>query len=147
MLACICLMIQGEKPLIVNLKVSSDDYDHIITIFKRNGYYGAISKTNHAVLRYRDPVYRSVRELVMSYFHEYFLTENGKKTLKGYSDPINMNRFGKKWITSEEDLWDIAAKIFDAPINEVVPKANRKYIREAQVFEQKIGSIKEWPKK
>ena len=144
MLACVCLILQGEKPLIVNLKVSSDDYDHIITLFKRNGYYGAISKTNHMVLRYRDPVYRSIRELVMSYFHEYFLTENGKKTLQGYSDPINMNRFGRRWIVSKEDLWDIAEKIFDAPIHEVVPEENKKYIRVAQAFEQKIGSIKEW---
>lgn len=144
MLACVCLMIQGEKPLVVNLKVLSGDYDHIVTIFKRNGYYGAISKTNHVVLRYRDPVYRSVRELVMSYFHEYFLTQDGTKTLIGYSNPINMNRFGKKWITAEENLWKIAEKIFDAPIHAVVPKENQKFIRQAQAFERKVCSIKEW---
>lgn len=144
MLACVCLLIQGEKPCVVNLKVSPDDYDHIITIFRRNGYYGAISKTNHVVLRYRDPVYRTIRELVMSYFHEYFLTENGRKTLKGYSNPINMNRFGKRWIVANEDLWDIAEKIFDAPINEVVPKVNQKHIRLAQAFECTVCSIKEY---
>mgnify|MGYP003544685245 CR=1 FL=1 len=144
MLACVCLMLQGEKPLIVSLKVTPDDYDHIITIFRRNEYYGAISKTNHVVLRYRDPVYRSVRELVMSYFHEYFLTSNGEKTLLGYTDPINMRRFGTKWITAEEDLWNIAEVIFDTPINTIVPKENQRYIRPAQAFEQKIGAIKEW---
>lgn len=144
MLACVCLMLQKEKPLIVSLKVTPDDYDHIVTIFKRNGYYGAISKTNHAVLRYRDPVYRSVRELVMTYFHEYFLTSNGEKTLLGYTDPINMRRFGTKWITAEEELWKIAETIFDTPINSVVPKENRRNIREAQPFEQKVASIKEW---
>ena len=144
MLACVCLMIQGEKPHIVSLKVTPDDYDHIITIFKRNGYYGAISKTNHFVLRYRDPVYRSVRELVMSYFHEYFLVHNGKKTLLGYSNPINMNRFGKKWITADENLWKIAETIFDAPTHNVVPKENQKFIRAAQAFEREVCTIKEW---
>ncbi len=68
-LAGVCLSLHGQKPLIVNLKVEEIDIDHIVTIFKQNGYYGAISKTNHVGLRYRDPIYRSVRELVMTYFH------------------------------------------------------------------------------
>lgn len=144
MLACVCLMLQKQKPLIVNLKVGQGDYDHIITIFKRNGYYGAISKTNHAVLRYRDPVYRSVRELVMSYFHEYFLVKNGSKTLLGYTKPINLNRFGSKWITADYDLWDIAEKIYDAPIVSVIPKENENMIRSAQLLERKAAGVPEW---
>lgn len=144
LLAGVCLNMQGEKPLIVNLKVEKEDHDHIITIFKRNGYYGAISKTNHLVLRYRDPVYRSVRELVMSFFHEYYLIKDGNKTLLGYSNPINLNRFGSKWITKEEDLWDIAEKIYDTPYISVIPKANRSRIRSAQLFERKVAGIPEW---
>lgn len=143
-LAGVCLMLQGEKPLIVSLKVEKDDVDHIVTIFKRNEHYGAISKTNHFVLRYRDPVYRSVRELAMSYFHEYFLTKNGKKTFIGYTEPINLNRFGTRWITAEDDLWDIAEQIYDAPITQVVSKENRKILRPACAFEQKVASIQEW---
>jgi hypothetical protein len=143
-LAGVCLAIQGEKPLIVSLKVMKDDIDHIITLFKRNGYYGAISKTNHVVLRYRDPVYRTVRELAMSYFHEYYLTKNGKKTLIGYTNPINLNRFGTKWITAEEDLWNIAEKIYDTPVIATVSKENKKYLRPASVFEQKVARIQEW---
>lgn len=143
-LACVCLMVQGEKPHIVNLKVEEHDYDHIITIFKRNGYYGAISKTNHLVLRYRDPVYRSIRELVMTYYHEYFLTRNGKKTLLGYTKPINMRRFGSKWITAEENLWDIAEKIYDTPIIPIIPKKNKNLIRPAQPFERSGDTIVEW---
>lgn len=143
-LAGVCLMLQGEKPLIVSLKVEKDDVDHIVTIFKRNKHYGAISKTNHFVLRYRDPVYRSVRELAMSYFHEYFLTKNGKKTFIGYTEPINLNRFGTRWITAEDDLWDIAEQIYDAPITQVVSKENRKILRPACAFEQKVASIQEW---
>lgn len=146
-LAGVCLAIQGEKPLIMSLKVEKDDVDHIVTLFKRNGCYGAISKTNHVVLRYRDPVYRTIRELAMSYFHEYFLTKNGKKTLIGYTEPINLNRFGTKWITAEEDLWDIAEKIYDSPIVRTVSKENKRFLRPACAFEQKIASIQEWNEK
>ncbi len=144
MLACVCLIMHGQKPLIVNLKVDDDDYDHIITIFTQNGYYGAISKTNHAVLRYRDPVYKTLRELVMSYYHEYFLVTNGRKTLLGYTKPINMRRFGTKWITAKENLWDIAEKIYDTPYISVVPKNNKRYIRPAQPYERKVAGIQEW---
>lgn len=144
MLAGVALMIHGEKPLVLNLKVSKNDYDHIITLYKRNGYWGAISKTNHSVLRFRDPVYKTLRELVLSYFHEYFLIANGEKTLKGYSKPINLKRFGVKWITSEEDLWGIAEHIFDMKHEMIIPKENEKFITRASDIEIKGASIKEW---
>ena len=71
------------------------------------GHWGAISKTNHAVLRYREPVYKTIRELVMSYFHEYFTNHNGKKTLRSYSMPVDLSRFDKKgWMTAEK-TWNI----------------------------------------
>lgn len=146
-LAGVCLKMQGQKPLVVNLKVERIDTDHIVTIFKQNGYYGAISKTNHVGLRYRDPVYRTLRELVMTYFHEYNLTKSGRKTLLGYTRPINLNRFGTKWITAREDLWDIAEKIYDTPYISIVPKENRKYLYPAQPFERKVSTIAEWPVK
>jgi hypothetical protein len=142
--ACACLLLAGEKPLIVSLKVKKPDDDHIIILFKRNGYYGALSKTNHPVLRYRDPVYRTVRELVMSYFHEYFLYTNGKKTLIGYTKPINLRRFGYGWITAENDQWDIAEKIFDTPTIPVIPQQNKNFIRNATPFEQKVLRTQEW---
>ena len=143
-LACTCRMLQGRKPHIVSLKVKQPDDDHILIIFSQNGYYGALRKTNHPVLRYRDPIYRSIRELVMSYFHEYFLYTNGEKTLLGYSKPINLKRYGTKWITAEDDVWNIAEKIFDAPIVSIVPPQNKKYLRNATAFEQKILRIQEW---
>lgn len=141
MLAATAFMLQGRKPLLLNLKVDRKDYDHIVTLFKENGYWGAVSKTNHAVLRYRDPVYRSVRELAMSYFHEYFLSRDGEKTMKGYSGPINLRRFGTKWIAQEKDLWDIAEIIFDYPYASVIPGKNRKLIKNATSLEREAASI------
>lgn len=143
-LAGVCLQMHGQKPLIVNLKVEKIDIDHVVALFKQNGYYGAISKTNHIGLRYRDPIYRSLRELMMTYFHEYNLTKNGRKTLLGYTKPINLNRFGTKWITAEYDLWDIAEKVYDTPYISVVPKKNREFLYSAQPFERMVSSIPEW---
>lgn len=144
MLAATALMLQGQKPLILNLKVKESDFDHALALYKINGYWGAISKTNHAVLRFRDPIYRTVRELALSYFHEYFLVTTGEKTLLGYSRPITMNRFGTSWITRKDDLWDIAEYIYDAKYQSLVPRENKKYIEEASSLEQKAASIPQW---
>ncbi len=142
-LASACLMAMGEKPLIVSLKARKPDDDHIIVLFKHNGYFGALSKTNHPVLRYRDPVYRSVRELVMSYFHEYYLFKKGNKTLLGYTKPIDLRRFGTEWITSDEHQWKLAKIVYDTPIISVVPEKNRRYIRKATTFERKAFDIQQ----
>ncbi len=101
------------KPLILDLRSSKKpfDYDHVLAVFEVDGFWGAISKTNHAVLRYRDPIYKNVRELVMSYFNEYFL-EDGKKTLREYSEPLNLNYCNKlHWRTTDKSLWEIHEKL------------------------------------
>jgi hypothetical protein len=108
---------------------------------KENGYWGAISKTNHAVLQFRDPVYKTVRELALSYFHEYFLTKNGIKTLRGYSRPISLKHFGTSWMTSSEPLFEIAEAIYDARHSPIIPKGNEKLLRKATLLERKTASI------
>ncbi|MEK7065905.1 MAG: hypothetical protein AAB938_00970, partial [Patescibacteria group bacterium] len=105
LLAATALWIAGKRPLLLDFKTTPEDEDHVVALFKENGYWGALSKTNHAVLRFRDPIYRTVRELALSYFHEYFMVETGKKTLKSFSRPFSLKRFGTKWITSEKNLW------------------------------------------
>lgn len=145
LLAGTALWLNKKTPLIVSLKVKASDYDHIIVLYKVNGYFGALSKTNHNVLRFRDPVYKNVRELVMSYFHEYFLVETGEKTLLGYTKPINIKKFGTAWVTREDNLWDIAEIIYDTPIIEIVPKENKRKLRNAHEVEQEAAKIPEWP--
>ncbi len=140
-LACAALILQKRRPTIISLKVTDNDYDHVITVFKENGYFGAISKTNHAVLGWRDPVYVTIRELAMSYFHEYFLVKNGEKTLRGYSKIINLNRFGKTWINSTESLFTIGYAIAESKHNRVIPKGNEDYIRRATRLERTSASI------
>jgi hypothetical protein len=109
--AACALWLAGEPPLIMDLEASGDS-DHVIALFKRDGCWGAISKSNHVWLRWRDPVYRSLRELAMSYFHEY--TNHSAKTLRTYSVPIDLGRFDPEtWITNPEDCWEAGAALCD----------------------------------
>lgn len=146
MLGALALMLQGEKPLIMSLKVARPDFYHAVVLFKQNGYWGALSKTNHAVLRYRDPIYKNAREIALSYFHEYFLLSNGKKTLRGYSKPVNLKKFGTSWVTRMDDLWEITETIYDMPHIDIIPKGSEKYIRDARPLEREAASIMQWQK-
>lgn len=141
MFASVALALQHEKPQILSLKVLGQDYDHVIALYRKNGYWGAISKTNHAVLGFRDPIYKTIRELALSYFHEYFLIKNGEKTLRGYSSPINMNRFGTLWVTKNENLFFIAETIADMQHISIIPKENESYIRKATTLERESASL------
>jgi hypothetical protein len=139
-LAAAILWYHKEEPLVLDLKASRGDFDHVVTVFKRNSCFGAISKTNHAVLRYREPIYKTIRELVMSYFHEYFI-DNGRKTLRSYTMPVNLKRFGTEWITSEEGVWDIGAALYDAKHFPVLNKKMISSLRKADSIEIQAGKI------
>ncbi len=146
LIAATALWINGEQPLLMDLKAYPHDMDHVVALYKINGYFGAISKTNHATVRFRDPIYRTTRELALSYFHEYFLNSNGKKTLKSYSATLNLKQFGKKWIIAKDDLWNIAEALDKAKHFPLVPKKNIKHIRKADHMEIKASSFIEWKK-
>jgi len=148
MLAAAALWIAGEPPLIMNLssRMGKGDVDHVVALYKRGGYWGAISKTNHVVLRFRDPIYRTPRELSLSYFHEWFINETGEKVLECYSKPLDMRRFGTKWLTSEKELWNIADALSVLPHYNLVPKGNWRYLRKADAMEHKAGELVEWSK-
>lgn len=131
-----------RRPLLLHLKTTHHDFDHIVAPFKENSYWGAISKTNHAVLRYREPVYKNIRELVMSYFHEYFLNKTGQKTLREFSDLLDLNQFNSKhWVTSEKDLWYIDRALDKIPHHSILTKDKIKMLRPADPVEIKAGKI------
>ena len=111
----------GYRPLLVDMKAFNDD-DHVIAVFKENGHWGAVAKSNFTTLRYREPVYRSLRELVMSYFDFYF-NIYGEKSLRGYSLPLDLSIFNSRnWVTTEEDLEYIGDKLEQLHHFEVVTK-------------------------
>jgi hypothetical protein len=89
---------------LLDIQARPTDHDHVVALFKQHGLWGAISKTNHAILRWRDPIYKTARELAMSYAHEYCLP-SGLKSMLTFSHPFSLDRFPPEdWVTTEDDL-------------------------------------------
>jgi hypothetical protein len=121
-LAAAALRVQGLPPLIMDLTAVHDE-DHVIAVFQRQGLWGAIGTSKFTGLRYREPVYRSLRELAMSYFEHYFNLA-GERTLRGHGRPVNLARFDRfHWMTTEDDLWPIAKHLERIPHISLLPAA------------------------
>ena len=146
LLGAFILSLNGYKHMLLHLKTTKHDLDHVITLFKVGEYWGALSKTNHNILRYREPVYKNVRELVMSYFHEYFLND-GAKTLRSYSEPLDLSKLKKGWEVSLEDLWIMDRALDQKNHHDIVPKALRNRLRKADKIEVLGGMREEYKKK
>jgi hypothetical protein len=118
--AAAALRMMGHPPLLLDLEAVRDD-DHVLAVFRSHEHWGALAKSNYSGLRYREPVYRTLRELVMSYFEHYYNLRK-EKTLRRYSRPVNLARFdGTGWMTAEEDVWAIPEHLCDIPHTPVLP--------------------------
>lgn len=112
--AAAALRVIGFTPLIWDLEADHDT-DHVVAIFRSRGHWGAIAKSNFTGCRYREPVYRTLRELALSYFNTYF-NLRGERTLRRYSRPVNLARFDRlDWMTREKDIWFIAEYLCEIP--------------------------------
>lgn len=143
LIAAAALQANGEKPLLMDIRVvdNNEDADHVVALFKKGKFWGAISKTNHAVLRYREPLYKSLHELAMSYFHEYF-THDGTKTMKSFSKPFDLSKRKEDWLRGEGDLTSLVNALDRSPHISVVPKGLK--LRKADKIEIKAGRLTEW---
>ena len=133
LLAAAALRINGYPPLLMDLEAVHDD-DHVVAIYRECGLWGSIAKSNFAGLRFRAPIYRTLRELALSYFEHYY-NLRGERTLRAYSGPLNLERLdGRDWMTSEEDVWCvpeylIAARhysLFPANVARTLPRLDRR---------------------
>lgn len=143
--AAAVLAYHGKRPLLMDIRALPSDQDHIITLFREHGLWGAISKTNHAILRWRDPIYRSVRELAMSYAHEYCLP-SGKKSMLSFSKPFSLARYAPhSWVIVPEDLdWLLVDLDTSLHLPVAPPRALRKRRRASRV-EMLSQEVVEWP--
>lgn len=145
-LAALALRVHGFPPLLLDLTAARHDFDHVVAVFKKYGKWGAISKTNHAVLRYREPVYSSVRELAMSYFHEYF-DDRGRKNLRSFSLPVNLKRFDQLgWMTTRKDIFYIPEYLADVRHFQILGRRQIRNLRKADAIEIQVGKFTEWKK-
>jgi hypothetical protein len=114
LLAAAALRLLGYPPLIVDLEAVRDS-DHVLAVYRTNGHWGALAKSDYSGLRSREPVYRTIRELVMSYFEHYF-NPAGEKTLRGFSRPVNLARFDRiEWMTADREVWEIPNHLCEIP--------------------------------
>lgn len=143
LLGAYILSLHDFTPYLLHLQTTRNDFDHVVVPFKQNGFWGALSKTNHAVLRYREPVYKNIRELVLSYFHEYFLND-GKKTLRQYSKLLNLNTFEKNLMVQDGDLWRIDQELDKIKHYNILSSKALKNLRKADKVEIKAGKIVEY---
>ncbi|MEK7509283.1 MAG: hypothetical protein AAB605_01065 [Patescibacteria group bacterium] len=140
--AAAALAYHGERPLLMDFETLPNDEDHTITVFKQKGHWGAISKTNHAVLKYRDPVYESPRELAMSFFNEYYLWD-GTKSMRSYSKPFDLSQFApEQWVTSDEPLDWLMTTLSKSGYYTVVPRGTK--LRKASKIELEALKLTEW---
>jgi hypothetical protein len=143
--AAACLLLHGRDAWLLDLRSIPADQDHVVCLFKENGRWGAISKTNHVILRWRDPIYASPRELAMSYAHEYFL-KNGKKSLLAFSRPFSLRRYApRRWVIAEDELDWLIVALDDCRHEALAPKAALRRRRPATPFERDTIEATEFP--
>jgi hypothetical protein len=142
--AAAALAFHGQDAWLMDIRSLPSDHDHIVTLFKTRGLWGAISKTNHAILRWRDPIYRSPRELAMSFAHEYCLP-GGKKSMLEFSKPFSLTRFAaESWLIADEELHWLMDKLDEAPHEPVAPPHAMRTRRRSSKIELLAQEVVEW---
>jgi hypothetical protein len=146
MVAAAAMWVNGIRPLVIHLDCDISDYPHVIAVFRHHGHWGAISKTNGAPLRYRDPIYRTLRELALSYFHEYS-NRRGHKTLRSYSMPFDMRRIAPQdWVTAMENCWKTHDRITEQRHFALISRRQERLLMPRDGFERKASRIVQYPK-
>ncbi len=144
--AACALWVHGEPPLVMHLDCDLSDFPHVVALFRRGGHWGAISKTNGTPLRYRDPVYRSLRELVMTYFHEYY-NKRGHKTLRSYSGSFDMRRIAPEhWVTSEKSCWSAHDRLAGVRHYRLISSRQVRTLSRRDPFERRAAKMVQYPK-
>ncbi|HEX6692006.1 MAG TPA: hypothetical protein VF110_12775 [Burkholderiales bacterium] len=140
MLAACALWVHGEPPLLMDMRAVRD-FDHVVALFRRRGCWGAISKTNGVGLRWRDPVYRTLRELAMSYFHEY-TNKLSHKTLREYSVPYDLRRIDPAiWINGNKNAWSVCEALDELRHFPLVNGHHMKSVSRRDPFERRVGGL------
>jgi hypothetical protein len=141
MFAACALWVQGEPPLVMHLDCSLSDYPHVVALFRRGACWGAISKTNGAVLRYRDPIYRSLRELALSYFHEYS-DLRGRKTLRSYSPAFDLRRIDPQlWVANGSNCQDVEDRLAGLQHYPLISVRHERLLAKRDPFERRASKL------
>jgi hypothetical protein len=145
--AACALWLHGDPPLVMHMDCAPSDFPHVVALFRRGGGWGAISKTNGAVLRFRDPVYRTLRELAMSYFHEYS-DRRGRKTLRSHSGAYDLRRIDPKlWVTCEAACTEVNDRLAALRHHALISPRQERMLAPRDAFEREVGKVVQHPAK
>jgi hypothetical protein len=145
LVAACALWLHGEPPLLLDLR-AENDFDHVVALFRRRRLWGAISKSNHVALRGRDPVYRNLRELALSYFHEYH-NARGERTLREYSRAYDLRSVDPAvWVTAEQDAWEVERRLDLCRHYRLFLAAQRRYLTRIDALERQAKRLVQYPR-
>jgi hypothetical protein len=145
LLAACALWVHGEPPLVMHLDCAPHDNPHVVALFRRGRSWGALSKSNGAWLRYREPVYRTLRELAMSYFHEFF-DKRGHKTLRSYSTAFDLRRIDPAlWVTCPDSCWTVHDRLAALRHYPLLRPAQARALSRRDTFEQRSARLVQYP--
>ncbi|MCC6870401.1 MAG: hypothetical protein IT522_16410 [Burkholderiales bacterium] len=145
LVAACALWIHGEAPLLLHLDCVVGDHPHVVALFRRGRAWGAISKSNGAWLRFRDPVYRDLRELAMSYFHEFF-DRRGDKTLRSYGRPFDLRTVDPGQWVSGGPCWALHDRLVRDPHRPLLTAAQARQLARRDAFERASARHVEYPR-
>lgn len=138
------LWLAGEPPLVMDMGAARGDVDHVVALFRRRGHWGAISKSNSPFLRYRDPIYRSLRELTLSFFPQY--VKKRRKTLRTYSTSIDLRRFDPQlWVTHGSFCHEVIDSLTAARHFTILPKGGEGLLRPIDEIEARSNLLRDHP--
>ena len=144
-LAACAMWVHGAPPLVMHMDCDLSDYPHVVALFRSCGSWGAISKTNGAVLRFRDPIYRSLRELALSYFHEY-CNATGRRTLRSYSVAFDLRRIDPRlWVTHEDPCQEAHDRLAASRHYPLISRRQEKLLSRRDPFERRAARLVEYP--
>jgi hypothetical protein len=144
--AACALWVHGDPAFVMHMDCAPSDYPHVVALFRRGGAWGAISKTNGTALRFRDPVYRTLRELAMSYFHEYS-DRRGRKTLRGHSGAFDLRKLHPAlWVSNDRNCTEVADRLAALRHYPLITATQQRQLSPRDAFERKVAKVVEYPR-
>lgn len=145
MVAAMAFWLQGRPPLLLDMRARADDTDHVVALYREGKYWGAISKSNHVWLRGRDPLYRTMRELCLSYFHEF--TKGREKTLLAYSKPFDLRRYDPVlWVSGQGSCWGLIDALDQSRHYALLSKSSVKRLQPRDSMEMRADQLRQFKK-
>lgn len=143
--ACACLRRHGRPPLVLDMTAENDD-DHFLAVVRAGRFLGAVAKSNFVGIRFREPLFRTVRELSLSYFEDYYNTA-GEKTLRGHSALVDLSRFdAARWETEDAGIEAITEAIGRMRHTPLLTPAQRRALSPVDPLRLKAGLLGSNPK-